>query len=209
MVCVQCQQQAYDWRRNFQKTANAVVLQERTARLADDTLTASERSEHGVNRWLKHAMLAGGEAMWGDPDIRVPGNARKQLQSKYVLQVVAYHLASTIGSVMPDSEEQYPVGALALAAAAVQRAFEWYLHDQPRGIKQGHFSTANVAGLTSYWRNSAVAELLDTPHRFDRLLESATLLIDAASVRTKPCRSQIAAASMYTRERSSSPAPPM
>ncbi|EIW51959.1 uncharacterized protein TRAVEDRAFT_61384 [Trametes versicolor FP-101664 SS1] len=185
--------------------ANTAVQRERSLRLADKRLAASERSERGMSIWQEQALCAGGEAMWGDPDIRVPGNARKHLQSKYILQVMANHLGSTVNSVLVQ-DDQYPVGALALAAAAVQRSFEWYLYDQPKGIEQGHFSIGNAGGLTAHWRDTAVADLLAAPHRFDRLLETAMSMTNVSAVKTKPCRSQLAAAAMYSRERSSSPA---
>lgn len=50
-----------------------------------------------------------------------PSLAKDLLQSPYVLQVVAYHLKSTIGTVNIDSDTLLPVGALSLAAAAVGR----------------------------------------------------------------------------------------
>ncbi|OJT08351.1 hypothetical protein TRAPUB_751 [Trametes pubescens] len=200
-----CKQQAYDWRHNFQKHANTAVQHERDARLADEALSDAERSAHGIRIWLTQATTTGGEAMWGEPDIRTPRNARKQLHSKYILQVLADHLQGTVGSIMQN--DQYPVGALALAITAVQRAFEWYLHDHPKGIKQEPFSVRNIGGLTAHWRNTAVADLLKMPHRFEQLLESATSQINVSPAKTKPCRSQLAAAVMYTRERSSSPAP--
>ena len=48
-----------------------------------------------------------------------PGDAKDLLQSPYVLQVVAYHFKSTVGTINEDSGSLLPVGAIALAATAV------------------------------------------------------------------------------------------
>ncbi|KAI9069865.1 hypothetical protein FKP32DRAFT_1671020 [Trametes sanguinea] len=114
-----CQQQIYDWRRSFQKNANNAVRDEIAARRASATLSVFERSDHGLQAWLKDALARGGPAIYGKPNTADPRNAREQLGSKYVLKTMAAHLAGTVGSVASGSENAYPVGALALAAAAV------------------------------------------------------------------------------------------
>ncbi|KAI9068218.1 hypothetical protein FKP32DRAFT_1609017 [Trametes sanguinea] len=177
---------------SFQKVANTAVRDEVAARRSDPAMTAYERSDHGLLEWLKSALARGGAAIYGRPNVAQPHNAREQLGS------------STNGSIA--SEEPYPIGALALSAAAVQRAFEWYINDQPRGIKQTNFSLNNVGELTGFWQENAIADLLTKPHRLDRILGQALKMVEApAAADAKPSRSRVNAASLYLRERSSSP----
>lgn len=88
----------------------------------------------------------------------------------------------------------------------VQRAFEWALNDQPRGLKQSTFSLKSAGETTGVWHDTAVADLVEKPQRLVRILERASQLIAlTATVNAKPSRSKAQAISMYIRERSSSP----
>ncbi|KAI0331218.1 hypothetical protein GY45DRAFT_1213308, partial [Cubamyces sp. BRFM 1775] len=180
------------------------VQAEIAGRKANTKLSERARSAHGIQEWLNDALMRGGEAIYGEPDIAVPENARKSLQSKYVLKVLALaHLGRTTSSI---SDEDYPSGALALAATAVQRAFQWRRDDQPRGLKPMAFSSTNVGEATGFWRDKAVKELLEKLHRFDQLLENAVALIETPAIKTaKPSGAKALALDMYVRERSSSP----
>ncbi|CDO70684.1 hypothetical protein BN946_scf184779.g8 [Trametes cinnabarina] len=200
-----CQQQLYDWWRSFQKNANNVVRDEIASRHASKTLSAFERSDHRLQAWLKDALERGGAAIYSKPNTEDPRNTREQLGSKYVLKTMASHLAGTIGSVTAENENTYPMGALALAAAAVQRTFEWYLRDQPKGIKQTNFSLNNAGELTGFWQDNAIADLLEKPHQFKRILQRALKLVDAPAVVVKLSQSKVTATALYIRKRSSSP----
>lgn len=88
----------------------------------------------------------------------------------------------------------------------VQRAFQWYRDDKPRGLKQTPFSSTNVGEITGFWRDNAVSDLLKKLHRFDRLLESAVTFVETPATNApKPSGAKVMALSMYVRERSSSP----
>ncbi|KAH9846009.1 hypothetical protein C2E23DRAFT_625992 [Lenzites betulinus] len=200
-----CQQQVYEWHRTFQKFAFAAVRDEKATRQANTKLSPYDRSDQGILSWLDHALQKGGAAMWGQPNTIKPNDAREQLQSKYVICVMAAHLGRTVGSVLEPPEDAYPVGALSLAAAAVQRAFEWYLNDQPRGIPQSTFSLKSAGELTGIWHDTAVTDLVNKPHRLARLLKQASRSVASPVANTKPSRSKVKAISMYIRERSSSP----
>ncbi|KAH9855653.1 hypothetical protein C2E23DRAFT_950498, partial [Lenzites betulinus] len=185
--------------------ANAAVRDAKAARQASTKLSDYDRSDQGLQKWLDQALQRGGAAMWGKPNTHNPDDAREQLQSTFVVHVMTAHLARTVGSVYDVPDHVYPVGALSLAAAAVQRAFEWYLNDQPRGLKQTTFSLKNAGELTGVWHDGAVADLLEKPHRLERLLQQASTSVAAPVMKGKPCRSKAKAISMYVRERSSSP----
>lgn len=69
---------------------------------------AEVRVEVSITRFRQHLT-----------ELAQPGQAKGQLQSPYVLQVVAYHLKSIIGTINEDGDSLLPVGAISLAAAAV------------------------------------------------------------------------------------------
>ncbi|KAI0351063.1 hypothetical protein OH77DRAFT_1498750 [Trametes cingulata] len=186
----------------YAKVANATVRDEIATRQADTKLSDYSRSSQGILDWLEDALRAGGEAMFGSPNVRSPHQAREQLQSKYVLKVIATHLGRIGGSVLDAPEDAYPIGALALSAAAVQRSFQWYLKDQPKGVKQATFSSTKAGALTGFWQESAVADLMQKPHRLQRLLDRAADFVSAPSAKAA---AKAQAASIYFRERSSSP----
>ncbi|KAH9891965.1 hypothetical protein C8Q73DRAFT_802154 [Cubamyces lactineus] len=146
-------------------------------------LSERARSAHGIREWHNDALMCGGEAVYGEPDIAVPENVRKSLQSKYVLKVLALtHLGRMTSSKL---DEDYPSGALALAAMAVQRTFQSRRDDQPRGLKPMEFSSTNVREATGFWRDKAVKELLEKLHRFDQLLENTVALIETPAIKTR------------------------
>ncbi|RPD77333.1 hypothetical protein L226DRAFT_458011, partial [Lentinus tigrinus ALCF2SS1-7] len=193
--------------------ANNAVRAEMARREADKSLPKEERSDAAIRAWVKEAIELGGEAFWGRPNI-TPEEAKDQLQSPYVLKVMAYHLGAIQGSVwVPDGEEKaLPEGALALAVCAVERAFEWYSKGQGRGKPQLSFSKDDHAGKdTAKWHVTAVDALLKKPHRFKRLLERARALVTVPA--PPPLRTSANRAAgngsvvnrRYIRERSSSP----
>ncbi|TFK80647.1 hypothetical protein K466DRAFT_503569, partial [Polyporus arcularius HHB13444] len=189
--------------------AKAHVQSEMAAREADEALSMRQRSPAGIHTWLEDAISLGGEAMFGRPNTINPGEAKDQLQSRFVLKVMAHHLGATLGSVFAseDGDQALPAGALALAACAVERAFLWYKDDQPKGIPMTPFSQHHAGKVTGNWRETAVQELVDRSHRFERLLSRARALVTAVPPLAPVTTTQQGSATnrLYVRERSSSP----
>ncbi|RPD53501.1 hypothetical protein L227DRAFT_513161, partial [Lentinus tigrinus ALCF2SS1-6] len=193
--------------------ANNAVRAEMARCEADKSLSKQERSDAAVRAWVKEAIELGGEAIWGRPNIAVPEEAKDQLQSPYILKVMAYHLGAIQGSVWVanDDEKVLPEGALALAACAVEHAFEWYSDGQGRGIPQPSFSKDDAGKDTVKWHVTAVDALLEKPHRFECLLERARALVTVPApppMHTSANRHAGKGSVMnrrYIRERSSSP----
>ncbi|RDX40197.1 hypothetical protein OH76DRAFT_1366582, partial [Lentinus brumalis] len=175
----------------------------------DENLPAEERTPEGIRTWLVDAISRGGEALFGQPDIDKPAHAKDQLQSRFVLKLMAYHLSATLGSVFTSEEGDHalPVGALSLAACAVERAFQWYRDDQPNGLPMKAFSRNYAGKCTGKWRDTAVQELIDRSHRFERLLSRARALVTAVAPPplTSAAEGGPAMNNLYVRERSSSP----
>ncbi|KAI0685978.1 hypothetical protein C8T65DRAFT_556093, partial [Cerioporus squamosus] len=184
--------------------ANQVVRTEIDARREDKKRPKEERTEAGILSWIDDAIAPGGAAHWGRPDIMDPSAAKDQLQSKFVLTVVAYHLRMTTGSVYsPEPDESAdPVGAIALAACAVERAFMWYSENQLKGLPQAKFSKKLAGRDAGRWRDTAVQDLIDKPHRLARLLTGAMALVSPPG---RPAAPAHGINWLYVRERSSSP----
>ncbi|TFK82006.1 hypothetical protein K466DRAFT_317720 [Polyporus arcularius HHB13444] len=181
-----------------------------SARQEDETLSLRQRSPAGICDWLDDAISLGGEAIFGRPNVIEPRDAQDQLQSRFVLKVMAYHIGATLGSVFDSDEgdQPLPVGALALAACAVERAFLWYKDDQPKGLPMTPFSRNHAGKDTGKWRETAVQELVDRTHRFERLLSRARALVTVVPPPALPSgttQQGSATNRLYVRERSSSP----
>ncbi|KAI0757758.1 hypothetical protein C8Q80DRAFT_1265618 [Daedaleopsis nitida] len=196
------QHQVYEWHCGFQKAANLAIRSSKKERQEDPTLHPQLRTTQAIEIWLCEAIQRGGAAMFGRPNTATPELARDQLQSKFVLKAVAFHLAAIKGSVLPDEDGQEdPVGAIALAAAAVERAFLWYTGDHHKGVPQSPFSKDTAGALTGKWRETSVQDMQDKPHRLARLLSAATKMV-------KPAKEEElyhGPNHLYVRERSSSP----
>ncbi|KAI0751949.1 hypothetical protein C8Q80DRAFT_1311172, partial [Daedaleopsis nitida] len=185
--------------------ATQSVRAEVSKREANLALAPELRTKIAVQSWLCEQIQRGGAAIFGAPNTQRPERARDQLQSTYILEVLVYHLEAMRGSrLQSDGEDPGdPVGAIALAAAAVERAFIWYTGDQTKGIPQSKFSKENAGALTGRWRDTAVQDLVEKPHRMARLLLAARDLVkpaddDDLSMHHGPHH-------LYIRERSSSP----
>ncbi|KAI1786042.1 hypothetical protein LXA43DRAFT_1035476 [Ganoderma leucocontextum] len=149
--------------------------------------------------------------MFGQPNIVEPNQAKELLQSSYIIQTVAYHLKLIIGSVDVPNDSLIPVGAIALAAAAVERAFLWHVNGQPKGLPRPKFNRRRAGLLTGDWRDTGVRDLEDHPRRLESLLDRALLLLgsDSKSADAMATSQDMGTRrSLYQRERSSSPAAP-
>ncbi|KAH9911088.1 uncharacterized protein BXZ73DRAFT_108247 [Epithele typhae] len=196
----------YDWRKGFATTAIEAVQDEIDRRLCDTVnVSPKDRTPNGIRRWLDEATKIGGEAMWGQPNTENHGiYARLQLQSKFVLKVLGFHLDSIEGSVV--KHPGFPVGALAMAAAAVERAFEHFINRKSKKENPPPFSARLNRDLTVKWRNTAVADLLKHPRRLEELMECA----EGYMANHKPSArdyTNLGASRMYRREPMSSSDP--
>ncbi|KAI1790349.1 hypothetical protein LXA43DRAFT_947157 [Ganoderma leucocontextum] len=212
VIKFQCRQQAYDWRRGFQNAANATAANAIELCRANTKLSAEQRTDHGLYQWVCDATEPGREAMFGQPNIAEPNQAKELLQSSYIIQTVAYHLKLTIRSVNVPNDSLVPVGAIALAAAAVERAFLWHVNGQPKGLPRPKFNRRHAGPLTGDWRDTGVQDLEDHPHRLESLLDRVLLLLgsDSKSADTMATsQDKGTRRSLYQRERSSSPAAPL
>ncbi|TFK80147.1 hypothetical protein K466DRAFT_504393, partial [Polyporus arcularius HHB13444] len=184
--------------------ANTIVRTEIEARREDRKIPKDERTEGAILEWVSDAIEQGGAAHWGRPNIIDPESAKDQLQSKFVLKVVAYHLRMSMGSIWSpeDDESADPIGAIALAACAIERSFEWYSKNQLKGLPQAKFSKKLAGADMGRWRDSAVQDLIDKPHRLERMLTGAMALV---SVPLRTAVPKHTVNRLYVRERSSSP----
>ncbi|KAI1784165.1 hypothetical protein LXA43DRAFT_893224 [Ganoderma leucocontextum] len=209
LIIFQCRQQAYDWRRGFLKAANAAVTKAIDLRRANTKLSPEERADHGLYQWVCNATKPGGEAMFGQPNIAEPDQAKELLQSSYVVQAVAYHFKSIVGTINVDRDPLTPVGAIALAAAAVERAFRWHVDGKPKGLPHPKFNRLRAGPLTGEWRDTGVQDLLDHPNRMESLLDRALAPLESElklEDTTELSQGTSTRHSLYRRERSSSPA---
>ncbi|TBU40370.1 hypothetical protein BD309DRAFT_993111 [Dichomitus squalens] len=165
-----CRQRFYEWHNKVQSIANNAVRDAMVERRDNDSLTQRDRSENGLIKWLE-GQLASGAAYYGQPKT-TNAPAKDLFQSKYILKTFAYHLVKISGSVLPDAA--YPAGALALSCAAVQRAFEYYIHDKPYGVEQKDFSAKeNAHDLTAEWYQGNVSWALAKDSRFENIMAAA------------------------------------
>ncbi|KAH9910466.1 uncharacterized protein BXZ73DRAFT_25481, partial [Epithele typhae] len=143
---------------------------------ADAWLSKYERSDGGLRAWLDAALLPGGAMLYGDPDIENNNKAKEFMQSSFVLATMEHHASWTKGALRPRREDRpYPVGALALALAAIERAFRYHSLQSPngKGTAMPAFSKVKAGSLTTKWMRTAVADLLEMSESFDRLVEAA------------------------------------
>ncbi|KAI1786593.1 hypothetical protein LXA43DRAFT_1099061 [Ganoderma leucocontextum] len=163
----------YDWRSNFGKIAIKTVKDE----------VDSYRKEYGTDAaitWVTNALARGGAATYSNPNLQDPKAARGALQTSYHIKLMAFHIQETEGSLLKNSykiglvvyDATYPVGALALAAVAIRRAFQ--------ACKSGsfvapttEFSADKCSGDTRKARDGSVAGLRTRTDRFDALLDAA------------------------------------
>ncbi|KAI0735780.1 hypothetical protein C8Q76DRAFT_792287 [Earliella scabrosa] len=95
-----------------------------------------------------------------------PALACEQLRSVFMLKVVGSHMSTIIGSVHTTNNpnDLCPVGAVALAAAAIEHVFIYYSCDQQKGIPIKKFSVKHGVGFdTGKWQDDAVADLPTRP----------------------------------------------
>ncbi|KAI0688828.1 hypothetical protein C8Q76DRAFT_803289 [Earliella scabrosa] len=168
------QQEIYEWRSGF---PNAVVS------IINDKifeLFGANPKRPQVQTWVRQALADGGEALWGKPDNRHPERARGSLQSRYVLGAFGTHLAATDGAIYVYGP---PVGALSLAATAVQHVLGMY--KTGKFIPGKAFSAANVSYLTESWYRKAVARYARNEEKFRKLVRKATKHATVAKYHTR------------------------
>ncbi|TFK84481.1 hypothetical protein K466DRAFT_567207 [Polyporus arcularius HHB13444] len=156
------QQEVYEWRSRFASAAISAV---------DDAISEKfganpRRAE--VQAWIRDATSPGGESLWAQPH-RNPERAHGSLQSRFVLRSFATHLHATNGSIYLYGP---PVGALSLAATAVQHVFPMY--KTGRFIPGRAFSSANVGYLTESWYRKSVRRYARREEKFAKLARKAS-----------------------------------
>ena len=55
----------------------------------------------------------------------------------------------------------------------MQRAFDYYIHERPRGVKQKEFSANGAAALTAEWLEGNVSWAMKKESRFEAIIDAA------------------------------------
>ncbi|KAI0706395.1 hypothetical protein C8Q76DRAFT_696673 [Earliella scabrosa] len=153
-------QGVYNWRSAFGRLAIQIVR----------TAAKKVGNPEMIAIWAQNALAKGGESTYSEPNTVVPESARGSMRSKYIVQLLAFHLEECEGSILGTG---YPVGAVSLAAVAIRRAFGSYKTGSYKAptVK---FSEENYAIATQKARRGAVAGLLLKPSRMEGLVADAT-----------------------------------
>ncbi|KAH9929925.1 uncharacterized protein BXZ73DRAFT_78031 [Epithele typhae] len=138
-------QQIYDYRKDIQRVATASVKDAVDERRLGPNLPRKDKTDTALKNWLIDATAKAGCIS--------PDNAREIFRSPYILAVMAHHIHLTKGSARTESERRFPIGALALTCAAVQRAFENHRIQSTRSTTNFTFKDAGT--LTAMWCNAS------------------------------------------------------
>ncbi|PIL36990.1 hypothetical protein GSI_00682 [Ganoderma sinense ZZ0214-1] len=160
-------QRVANWRRGFlDRAINAVA-----AGYKQFKVKHPDASKHDVADWANDAMdVKTGFALWEAPPTDTDPKPHGALCSEYVLQTFGPHFKAIQGSLLADSSP--PVGALSLALAALDVAFECYESGQPTPL-QSNFDQALGGVATEDYLRLAVRPLLDTRDRWDEVMDLA------------------------------------
>ena len=55
----------------------------------------------------------------------------------------------------------------------MQRAFDYYIHEKPHGVKQKDFSANEAAALTAEWLEGNVSWAMGKESRFEAIIDAA------------------------------------
>ncbi|KAI0324131.1 hypothetical protein GY45DRAFT_1396239 [Cubamyces sp. BRFM 1775] len=165
------QQKVYDWRTGMSNAAITAIGEELMRKFG----TSPQPSV--VRHWVDAAVADGGEAFWAKPHPD-PQFAHSKLQSIYILKTFATHLTATRDSMYNYG---YPAGALALATAAVQKAFPRFREGK---YKAGAgFNKQAAEALTESWYDTAVHRFVAKPAKFRALIKMASCYMGVVKVR--------------------------
>ncbi|KAI0323376.1 hypothetical protein GY45DRAFT_1376367 [Cubamyces sp. BRFM 1775] len=165
------QQKVYDWRIGMSNAAITVISEELARKFGTSPLPSV------VRHWVDAAIADGGEAFWAKPHPD-PQFAHGKLQSIYILKTFATHLTATRDSMY---DYGYPAGALALATAAVQKAFPRFREGK---YKAGAgFNKPAAEALTESWYDTAVHRFVAKPAKFQALIKMASRYMGVVKAR--------------------------
>ncbi|KAI1785119.1 hypothetical protein LXA43DRAFT_1100679 [Ganoderma leucocontextum] len=128
-------------------------------------------SKRDVANWAEGAMdLKTGFALWEVPPTDKDPKPHGGLRSPCVLQTFGPHFKSICGSILADSPP--PIGALSLALAALDVAFQCYESGE-LAPPQSNFDVALGGVATDDYLRLAVAPCLETPDRWEQVMDMA------------------------------------
>ncbi|KAH9911254.1 hypothetical protein B0H21DRAFT_714342, partial [Amylocystis lapponica] len=157
-----------NWRSGFIKAAHAII---------EKDIRMRKLNTADVQEFVRSALVHGtGYAFWENPGEGASG----ALKSPYILKTFATHITATEGSQAASLElADWQRGALALAATAVRINSRFLYATNCVLVHVGsQFREDTVGNDTASWAETAVQLIVDTPGRFEILVDLAGATID-------------------------------